>query len=273
MQKTKIHFKSAEISKERIQELAAAPFLKKSLSAEERANDKETLLILFIGVGMIIASIVLAIIAGSSDNKLLAYLFLFLFFGGIWVVYKALPAFIYLFRNKRSKTPEKAISAFFECVLIGDDDIKFARKSVSYAYHYLRQITPENISVNYNDFEDYLTHFRNAVKQIFASNYREIFNVKSPPTKYVYKVDMCDYGKEEITSSKTIISHPRFAWVFTTEKDNKAVPFAEFEVTLDLLLIKSGKFWFVADPMPEYTGIKDETTTETESEPDNITTT
>jgi hypothetical protein len=42
--------------------------------------------------------------------------------------------------------------------------------------------------------------------------------------------------------------------------------YVEFDITLELLLIQAGAFWFVGDPMPEYTVIEDTSTVETEAE-------
>ncbi|MDR0992389.1 MAG: hypothetical protein LBL87_05760 [Ruminococcus sp.] len=269
MKTKKIHIKSADISDDRIKELEAAPLEKRAMSEAERAViGKNTIVFFLTGIGLIVAAIALTLL-GSSASKLVIIIFLVLLIGGIKIAVGSLADFCNSFRDIRNKTPEQAISNFFYVVLIGNDTSEFDKKLVSYSYGALQRMIPELISVDYKEFENYLVNFRRTIQQTADGKYKDIFKTTSPPVGYQYGISY-EFANEEKTASETHMSKSKIVLTFYEQKTDpksnksKSVRYAVFDITLELLLIKSGKFWFVADPMPAYDFIGKQPTVKTE---------
>jgi hypothetical protein len=265
MKTKKIHIKSADMSEERIKELEAAPFEKKPASEAERAVIvKEALRKLLVGIGLIVAEIVLYLIVdsfGMPSNGIARIGFIIILVGGIGFILKlvfgSLSDFCTLFRDIRNKSPQQAIDTFFHVVLLGNDTSDFDKKLVRYSYGTLQRMIPEIIAVDYKKFENYLVGFRSTIRQIVDNKYKNIFKKTTPSAAYQYGISY-EFANEEKTASETHMSKTRLVLTFSEEKTDqksnksKSVRYAVFDITLELLLIKSGKFWFVADPMPAY---------------------
>jgi hypothetical protein len=266
MKKIKIHIKSADISEKRIKELEDAPFEKNVMSESELdVIGKDIVLQLFVGIAMIIAAIVLAIIFDTASSKLMGIIFIVLLIGGVMATLTSIIRFIAVFADIRSKTPREAIRAFFEVVMLGNGSFNSEYKFVPYAYGALRRMIPELISVDYEKFENYLEDFIKIIQQNAASGYREAFCESPLSALNGYKV-LYEFSDEEKTASETHLSKTMATLVFAKEENDQKVGYAVFNITLELLLIKSGKFWFVADPMPEFTEIEENPATENEKD-------
>jgi hypothetical protein len=266
MNTKKILIKSADISEERIKELAAMPVEKRTVSEAERATyTKSAIFSFLLGIGMIILGGLLAFtpfVEGYGAFGIIALLI-----GGVIFIIKS-PIYYYRnFRDIRNKTSEKALITFFNDVLMGGDFDDFDKKLTSYSYGVLRRMIPELYVLDYKEYTDYLRDFRIKIKQSVDNGYSEFFNDSPPP--YEYRLNLSfDFAKDEKTSTETHMSKTKavLKYYLHSTKTNNRIYYVDFDVTLELLLIKSGDFWFVADPMPEYTVIDEEPTIETEAE-------
>jgi hypothetical protein len=101
-------------------------------------------------------------------------------------------------------------------------------------------------------FNGYLSAFRKTIRQSAENAYKEGFNKATPPEVYQSEISFY-FDEDEKTVSETHMSKTRVKVAFFEPQSGAKVVYVEFDITLELLLLKSGKFWFVADPMPEYT--------------------
>jgi hypothetical protein len=247
MKTIKLHIKSADISEERIKELEAAPLNKKPVTKEELAvHAGNAFAVLIIGVGMIIVAIVLTLV-GLAEVGFFSVILLVLLIAGIVFVIKSFVDLFKSFRKLRYKTPEQAISTFFETVLMTD----FDKKQVKYSYNSLMRMMPEINSIEFKEYNKYLTDFRYTVVRYVNNAYKEVLGKTTTPD--IIPAISYDYSPPETTATETHMSKTRVNVTFLESLVEPYVGYINFDITLELLLIKSGKYWFVADPLPEFT--------------------
>jgi hypothetical protein len=277
MKKIKIHIKSADISEERYKELTAVPFKKRPPSKEEKAkHSKLTIVNILTCVGMLLASNVSAgiglFVGKDLDIELLAIFFYVITLGLIYAGFKGMYAtlkghFGYIFKDTRNKTPEQAITSFFKVFSIDDYSHDFDKEIVPNSYDAFLGMTPELISVEYDKFYNYLKNFRNMIQQFVERGYKDFFNVSTLPDGHLSVISHDipkEYKRAAYTFMSKTIAYLKFYKI--NQQNFESMYYAEFEIELELLLIKSGQFWFVTDPMPTYTITEEEPTVKTESE-------
>jgi hypothetical protein len=266
MKKVIMHIKSANISGERIKQLADAPLKRRVPKKGESAtynkiaiNDLLTIVALIIGL---IGSIIIIPLLAESDSTFIliicSFLCIFVFsllYAILKGTYMSIVGYVkLLFRDVRNETSEEAVRMFFKVVLIGDDTQNFNEKSVSYSYGIFQRMIPEIIAVDNEKFDNYLVNFRNLIQQTVDNEYRKFYNKLTPPDSYNYRIILSLDNEER----EGFIAHKSKAMVkviFFEPPSDANSGYVEFDILLELLLIKSGKFWFVADPMPAYTVI------------------
>ncbi|MDR0991663.1 MAG: PspC domain-containing protein [Ruminococcus sp.] len=276
MKKIKIHIKSADISKERtkrIKEFYDAPS-KKSKAAETKRVEtrKNAIDNLIFAVGAIVAEIVVLLIVSKFGIPpgLIRIGFLIFLIGGISLILRALIASIIGFcallslRNNKapeqpnlwSETSEEAITTFFQVILTDNGKVDFDEDSIQITYEILLEMIPNFTSV-LKEFKGYLFDFRKTFREHIDSGYKEVFDKSTPPDIYKSEISY-DFAELEKTDSEKYMSKTRIKVTYFTPESNVDAGYVVFDINLELLLINSGKFWSVADPMPAYTFIESE---------------
>jgi hypothetical protein len=272
MKTKKILIKSADISTERMAELYdAVPKNIEDLEGQRAVSAKNALSNLLFAVGLIVGEILLFLIVskfGMPASPAARIGFLILFIGGISLILRLIFASLYEFLalsksilKKEPEAPkpsnlwiensEQAIRRFFEFVLIGNKKLDFDEQSVQDSYQYLLDTIPR-LNVELSEFNNYLTDFRKAIRQSAESVYKEVFDTSTTPEICISQISF-DFAVMERTVATTHMSKTKVKVTLSDAQSDANSTFVQFDINLELLLIKSGNFWFVADPMPEYT--------------------
>jgi hypothetical protein len=257
MKTHKISIKSADIPEARIGELAAAPFPKKPPSEEERKiYIKRALIWLLITVIIAAVGFVITYVLHRRIRGVVAFLFAAITFC------VAVGDFTKLFKDIRRTDPKAVLWQYLNVILLGDDSDKFAKKSLSYAYSSLCRLIPDSVLCKRVDFENYVGRFREYIKRKHNEGYDDVFlkdfneNDNAVARIECVKIDEKQSGDVNFCSGV-------FTVVYAEQTTNKAKSgtlskttteakeYARFEATFEILLIKSGKYYFFADPMPE----------------------
>jgi hypothetical protein len=168
-----------------------------------------------------------------------------------------------IFRDIRERKPENALRSFLEVVLLGDDNDRFKYKSPAYAYSSLCRMLPDILCPGERVFLSYLEGFRDFVKMKIYDDYDSVFLADFPVNYHTKPA----FKSIEATETKRISENAAFfkaqicfeySAISKAEAKKrgtaaKAQVYSRFAVTFDVLMIQSDGFWFIADPMTEYT--------------------
>jgi hypothetical protein len=257
MKTHKISIKSADIPEERIRELSAAPFPKKPPSEEERKiYIKRALIWLLITVVIAAVGFVITYVLHRRIRGVVAFLFAAI------TLCVAVGDFAKLFKDIRQTSPKAALRQYLDVILLGDDSDKFTKKSLSYAYSSLCRLIPDSVLCTRVDFENYVGKFRKDIERKHNEGYDDVFlkdfNVNDNAVARIECVKI-----DEKSGADCNFCNGVFTVVYAEQTTNKAKSgtlskttteakeYARFEVTFEVLLVKSGKYYFFADPMPE----------------------
>ncbi|MDR0903167.1 MAG: hypothetical protein LBM59_00870 [Ruminococcus sp.] len=249
----KILVKSANIPEERIRELAAAPFPKKPPTDEARKVYVKAALKQFL-LSILIAAGGAAVYLLSARRRFLAILILVV---AVIIFIVAISHFLKLFKDIRETNPKAVLRQFLHTILLGYDSDIFGKKSVSYAYSELLRLIPDAVLCKKVDFERYLTNFREYIRRKHNESYDDVFlkdfNEKREAVPIIKNVSFSEQGGGIYNAVFTVeyIEQGKQESGKLSSSKPKAKDYARFEVTFEVLLIKSGQFYFFADPMPE----------------------
>jgi hypothetical protein len=200
---------------------------------------------------------VLHVIIRSSDLPIIPVIVWLSIPIGIVLIILSIRELSKIFWDKRCKNPEKAVLSFYKVVLMGDDSDNFNSKSISYSYNSLLRMLPEISAVDFEKFSDWLGNFRKMIHETVDNDYKEVLKKSDPPGTYLSEVSF-DPIKIKEKSTDLYIAKTRCIIHYYIDPSNQQnedarVDYADFVINFEMLLIKSDKFWFLADPMPEYT--------------------
>jgi hypothetical protein len=254
---TKILIKSAEISDERIKELANAKFEKKPPTDEEKKSYiKKAVTFSLIALAIAAAGIVCFYIS----RRILAIGILLI---AIFFLLGALLQFLEIFKDIRKTDAKSAIRAFLQVVLLGDDSDVPNKKSVSYAYDSMYRMVPEKVYFNKIDFCKYIDSFRELLKDKINKGYDDAFlKDLSGNETLLHSLECVKF--DEVKANGAVNCKCTFDLSYyhienikqqSGKLDNggKTVKttYARFQISFEVMLIRSDKYVFLADPMPE----------------------
>jgi hypothetical protein len=253
MKTRKIHIKSADISEERLKQLVAAPFEKRAIPIKERV--KKAIGFFLCGVLLLIGAIVfiaLDLPYGLSTT----FIALACPLGGIVLIIISIIELCTKFQDFRKKSAENAISSFF--IILFGEDIDFDKKVVSLSYDAFMRMLPEMNVVDNEKFIDYLVNFRKTIRQTLDNDYQEVIKTSNSQEKYLNQLSFNPINVKNETHEiyKVNQTCELNFYVNHTEQNSNEIErlyYTRYDITLDLLLIKSGECWVLADPMPDYT--------------------
>jgi hypothetical protein len=260
MKKVKLHIKSADISDERIKELANAPFEKRPASKEELDVHVNRLLIT-------ITLYVVSVIIGFSVNKgntdtlfdvLVMILAWVMILAGVIGIPVSVINFVLKIRDVRNVTVEAAISYFFNTVLMSDIMKDIYMKSLTYSYKSFMRMIPEMCTVDFEKFSEYIVNFRKKIREIVENEFKETFKTSTLPDNYESQLSP-DPVNIKIETAEMCMTHTWCGLNFYVEQravdsnESERLDYVRFDISLDVLIIKSSEFRFLADPMLEFT--------------------
>ncbi|MDR0992027.1 MAG: hypothetical protein LBL87_03900 [Ruminococcus sp.] len=257
MRTHKIHIKSKDISDEQIKKLTAAKFEKRPPTGIE----KKTYIKSFVkNLSISLGAAAFGIVTLGMGWLLFAGVGLI---GGLLFLITAISELAKLYKDIRKTKPEDAVKAFLEVVLLGDDSDNFNKKSEEYAYNSLCRMVPDFVPFSEADFTRYIQGFRSFIKEKVTGGYDdtflEDFREKDPAKKIILRVAP---GKAAQRAENAFTYNVEYSIEYSAVSREesrkrgtaaKSAPYARFLISFEVLLINSDKYWFLADPMPEWT--------------------
>jgi hypothetical protein len=232
--------------------LTSLTFERKPISAIERSR-KIKQGFTYLGVSLLCAA-VLAVCYFVFDVVLIAFVLALAV--PVCLVISAM-CFLGIFKNPQSKTSQKALDVFIKYTLLGEDsalsnDLKCER--LEYTYEHLNRTLPSAIMPG-RDFMTYVQGFRtlcqNQVDADFAAKFGRPAEKDEPISQSVntgaVTVDAVSAGIERHSLHFDII-HQRG----NALSDSDCVVYSQIGVNISMTVIQSGQYWYVYDPMPQY---------------------
>jgi hypothetical protein len=261
MKTTKILIKSAEIPDERTKELGNADFTKKPPTAEEKKiyiKKAATMLLLSLGVAFF------GVLVFFIRRRIIATGILIM---AIIVLISALLEFLKLFKDMRKTDAKSAINAFLRVVLLGDDSAVPNKKSVLYAYDSMYRMVPEKVYFNKIDFYKYIENFRELLKDNINKGYDDVFlKDLSGKESLLYNLECVKF--DEVNANGAVNCNCTFNLSYYEVERKKQQSgklstggktvnkiYARFQIFFDVMLIRTDKYIFLADSMPEFSVI------------------
>jgi hypothetical protein len=267
MKTHKISINSKDITENRIKELASAPFVKKRPSKEEKKIYLKNFLYFFIAA---LCGIVITIILFALRRRIIA---LFIFLLSLIAVFVSLSELIKAFKDIRQKDAKATIKDFISIVIMGNDSSTFEKKSTKYAFDSMIRMVPDIISPDEAAFISYIEPIREYIKSNVINDYVEFVRKDRDIAIHEFNKKETAYGTTKCikfdettiipdTASKIsavyVIEFSSFADPDQKNKnDFKMEPYTSFLFELDIIMIKTKGFWFLADPIPAFTALSD----------------
>jgi hypothetical protein len=255
----KISIKGNDIADDRIRKLSNTRYEKKKPTGVEKIKYLKTA-----GMYLFVFFVMAAIVFISLTRRRIRITFAVIaVVVAVVCLFSLIKELTKLFRDIRQKSQRGAVRSFLEIVLLGDDNDKFMYKSPVYAYNSLCRMLPDMLCPGEREFVEYLDGFREMMKQKIYGDYDDLFLEEFP----VKKPAPCVIKIIEVTETKKISENAsvinavfglEYSAISKAEAKKrgtaaKSQVYACFTVTFDIVMIQSNGFWFIADPMPEYT--------------------
>ena len=250
-------------------ELVSTPFERKPISPVERNSIiKRGFFWLGVSVFCLVAGFVGFLIgrqgAGSAGSGMVSFMGLVIMLGCPIGLIIAISTFFGLIKDPRSKTPEAGLNNYITRVIVGDDSDDFSKKSIDYAFSVLRRLVPDSLIPEQKAFEAYLTGLRSEIREAIRNHYAEYMN---KTVEEISKDGGWSYGISNIgiatgsclsTPISNGITESKCEFILThsinEQQGGKSVqvPYSQVKIVIEAVVVQSGGFWFVYDPMPEY---------------------
>jgi hypothetical protein len=253
----KYQFTGEKPDDEQVRLLSSAPFPRKPLSKIERDTYIKTgsrfLLYSLPLLGIPAIIWVVSSYVGSVYYYIIAIALIML----ICAVYCIITAFCELIKaikDPRPKTPEEATTSFLKNVLIGSDTYNFLEKSTEFAYQKLRRLVPDEIPIDIEQFDSYIKGFRAAAFTFLAKMHQG--NISST-FKEEYLNEKYKILKTTTEDGNGTLKMKTFFDVDFRERGfgqyaYHNYTYANLIFSIEITLVRSGKFWIITDPMPKW---------------------
>jgi hypothetical protein len=245
----------------RIEELAASHFPRKPLSIPERnlyIKTASRFLIYSVCTFGIFAVIWVIVSYQGYFHTLTAVLAFLSLIASVVCFIIAVRELIKAIKEPRPKSPEAAIASFLKDVLIGSETTKFMEKSTEFAYQKLRRMTPDEIPIDREEFGEYIRGFRAGAFTFLAKMHHRYFGgelkERDLSEKYHILESICEEKGDGFVRLKMLIDADFRQWAIA-KKGDKTHSYADLIISIEMTLVRAGKFWIIADPMPKWEDI------------------
>jgi hypothetical protein len=253
----KYQFIGEKPDRELIRLLSSAPFPRKPLSKPERDTYvKSWSRFLLYSLPLIGIPAIIDVIS-SYVGYISIYIAVFAVISvicGIGCIVISFGEIIKAIKDPRPKTPEAAVTSFLKNVLIGSDTYNILEKSTSFAYHKLRRLIPDEIPIDADDFKSYIKSFRAPAFTFLAKMHqkyiRGTFKERYYNEKYKILKTTSEAGESFVTV-KMFFNVDFCERAFGQYADHN-YSYADLIISIEITLVRSGKFWIITDPMPKW---------------------
>jgi hypothetical protein len=247
----------------KINELAASPFPRKPLSIPERNAYIKTgarFLIYSVPLLGIPAAIWVVVSYVGYYYTYIAIIAIASLIASVFCFAVAVGELIKAIKDPRPTSPDAAITSYVKNVLIGSDTANFLEKSTEFAYHKLRRMTPDEIPIDREEFGDYIRGFRAGAFTFLAKMHQSYFGnayrERALSEKYHILKTVCEEKGDGFVRLKMFFDADFRERGFGQDAD-KTHSYADLIISIEMTLVRAGKFWIIADPMPKWEEIFD----------------